>query len=174
MNDPNWRLRDVPRLTVTSPDFADGEPLPQWARAKAAGGEDRTPALEWGDAPEGTRSFAVTAYDPDAPTQSGWWHWRLVNIPATVTSLAQGAGAPGSGLLPDGAVALTSESGVLGYEGSAPPPGHGPHRYFFIVHALDVERLDLDPDAKAGPFGFQLFLHTIARGQIVGTSETPA
>ena len=92
VNDPNWRLPEVPTFSLVSPDFRDGDTLPQWARSAGAGGEDRSPTLHWDGAPSGTRSFALTVYDPDAPTGSGWWHWAVCNLDAKVTSLPADAG----------------------------------------------------------------------------------
>ena len=103
VNDPLWRLPDVPSFTLSSPDFRDGDCLPLWARSgiAGAGGEDRSPTLHWENAPSGTRSFALTLYDPDAPTGSGWWHWAVYNLPADIESLPADAGDPDAGLLPD-------------------------------------------------------------------------
>jgi Raf kinase inhibitor-like YbhB/YbcL family protein len=171
-NDPNGNLRDLPSFTLESPDVAPGAFLPQWARAAGAGGEDRSPALSWSGAPAETRSFAVTVYDPDAPTSSGWWHWAVIDLPATTTSLAQNAGDPGAGLLPAGAVTLPNELREARYGGAWPPPGHGPHRYFFTVTALDVPTLDVPSDATPGLAGFQMFGHAIARAQFHALSET--
>lgn len=175
-NDPNWKLRDVPSFTLESPDVSPGAPLPQWARSgiAGAGGEDRSPELRWSGAPAATRSYVVQVYDPDAPTSSGWWHWAVANIPASTTSLPQNAGDPDAGLLPEGAFTVPNELRLQRYMGAAPPAGHGPHRYFFTVTALDVERLDLDANATPGLLGFLIFDHAIARAQFYATSETPA
>ncbi|MDF1478945.1 YbhB/YbcL family Raf kinase inhibitor-like protein [Leifsonia sp. H3M29-4] len=173
-NDPNWRLPEVPAFSLTSPDFAEGETLPQWARSgiAGAGGEDRSPTLHWDGAPSGTRSFALTMYDPDAPTGSGWWHWAVYNLPAKLSSLPQGAGDPEAGLLPPGAVTLPNEVRLERYLGAAPPAGHGEHRYVFTLSALDVERLELAPDATPAALGFAMRDHVVARAQLTGVSET--
>ncbi|HWD04645.1 MAG TPA: YbhB/YbcL family Raf kinase inhibitor-like protein [Amycolatopsis sp.] len=166
-------LPSVPSFTLRSNDIAEGETLatPHLSGIFGAGGEDRSPHLAWERFPEGTRSFAVTAYDPDAPTASGFWHWAVFNIPASVTELASGAGdASGSGL-PEGAVTLKCDGGVKQFLGAAPPPGHGPHRYFFVVHALDVDSLDIDGDATPAFLGFNLFGHTLARATITAIYE---
>ena len=131
--------------------------------------EARTsPRNSWSGFPEQTRSFAVTCFDPDAPTHSGWWHWIAVNIPADVTSLPRGAGAAdGSGCpMESCSCAPTTGHSVT----AAPlPPGDHDHRYFFAVHALDVDTLDLTPDTPAAIAGFNLTAHTIARGVLVVT-----
>lgn len=174
-NHPNWRLPNVTTFRLESPDFAEGDTLPQWARSgiAGAGGEDRSPTLHWEDAPSGTRSFALTMYDPDAPTGSGWWHWAVCNIPAKTTSLAQNSGDPDAGLLPAGSLTLPNELRLPRYLGAAPPAGHGEHRYFFTLSALDVERLDVPADATPALLGFLLRDHVVARAQLMGVSETP-
>jgi Raf kinase inhibitor-like YbhB/YbcL family protein len=160
---------EVPALAVSSPDFADGDRLPdaQVSAGALATGEDRSPALEWGPAPEGTQSFAVTCWDPDAPTGSGFWHWAVYNIPADVTSLPAGAGTPDSDDLPIDARTLRNDGGVAGYAGAAPPVGHGEHRYIFAVHALDTT-LDLPEGATPAALGFNMFGHTLGRGLVTG------
>jgi Raf kinase inhibitor-like YbhB/YbcL family protein len=174
-NHPNWRLPEVPSFTLTSPDFEEGETLPQWARSgiAGAGGEDRSPTLHWEGAPSGTRSFALSCYDPDAPTGSGWWHWAVYNIPAKVTALPQNAGDPDAGLLPPGAITLPNEIRLERYLGAAPPSGHGEHRYVFTVSALDIERLDIPAGSTPAILGFQIVDHVVARAQLTGLSETP-
>lgn len=161
---------EVPPLAVSSPDFADGDRLPdaQVSAGVLATGEDRSPALEWGPAPEGTQSFAVTCWDPDAPTGSGFWHWAVYNIPADVTSLPAGAGAADSDALPSAARSVRNDGGVFNFVGAAPPVGHGDHRYIFAVHALDTT-LDLGEGASPAALGFNMFGHTLARGLITAT-----
>lgn len=173
-NDPNWRLPEVPSFTLTSPDFEHNGPLPAWARSSGDGAENRSPALNWEGAPEGTKSFVLTMFDPDAPTSSGWWHWVVANIPPTVTSLPQDAGNPEAGALPEGTVTLPNEARVEAYGGAAPPPGHGEHRYYFTVSALDVDRLDVPKGATPAMLGFIMRPHVIARAQLMGVTETPA
>lgn len=152
-------------FTLTSTDIADGAVLPD-AQVKAGG--NTSPHLAWSGAPEGTKSYAVTCYDPDAPTGSGFWHWTVANIPADVTELATGAS---SGGLPKGAVEGRTDYGSPGFGGAAPPPGHGPHRYVFTVFAVDVERLDVTPDNSGAVFGFNLHFHTLAKATITTTYE---
>ena len=171
--DPYSFLPDVATFEVTSSDVADGEPLPnpQVSGIMGAGGEDVSPQLAWSGAPEGTKSYAVTCYDPDAPTASGFWHWAVVNLPASTTSLPTDAGDPDKGLLPDGAVTLANDAGAARFIGAAPPGGHGPHRYYFVVHAVDVEDLGVGEDATPAFLGFNLFFHTIGRATITPTYE---
>jgi Raf kinase inhibitor-like YbhB/YbcL family protein len=171
--DPYDFLPQVPRFTVTSTDVRDGEPLPPPHTSGAmgiAGGQDRSPQLSWSGFPEATRGFAVTVFDPDAPTASGFWHWAVAGIPAATTELPSGASADG---LPPGAVQLRNDAGSAGFVGAAPPPGHGPHRYFVVVHALDTDDLGVPADASPAFLGFNLFGHTVARATIVPTFEVP-
>ena len=168
-NDPNWNLPELPSFTLESPDVAPGTMLPTWARAAGAGGEDRSPALAWSGAPAETKSFAVTVYDPDAPTASGFWHWAVANLPADVTELAADAG--NGDALPGGAITLTNDASLKRFLGAAPPAGHGPHRYYIAVHALPVEKLDIPEDATPAFLGFNLFMQAIARAVIHGTYE---
>ncbi|MGZ4450662.1 MAG: YbhB/YbcL family Raf kinase inhibitor-like protein [Blastococcus sp.] len=166
-------LPQVPSFTVTSSDVSDGGALstPQVSGVMGAGGEDRSPQLSWSGFPEGTRSFAVTVYDPDAPTASGFWHWAVANIPASVTELPAGAGDKDSPQLPGGAVQLRNDGGFAGFLGAAPPAGHGPHRYFVVVHAVDTETLDVDADTTPAVLGFNLFSHTLGRAVLTATYE---
>ncbi|MBF6454792.1 YbhB/YbcL family Raf kinase inhibitor-like protein [Nocardia cyriacigeorgica] len=165
-------LPQVPSFTVTSDDVADGQRFgnDQVSGVFGAGGKDVSPQLSWSGFPDGTKSFAVTVFDPDAPTASGFWHWAVANIPATVTSLPAGAGSQG-GELPTGAVQLRNDGGFAGFVGAAPPSGHGPHRYFIVVHAVDVDSLDIPADASPAFLGFNLFSHTLARATLVATYE---
>jgi Raf kinase inhibitor-like YbhB/YbcL family protein len=166
-------LPPVPSFEVTSTDCADGQPLPRphVSGVMGAGGEDRSPQLAWRGFPEGARSFAVTVFDPDAPTASGFWHWAVANLPASVTELPAGAGDRDGSALPAGAVQLRNDAGFPGYVGAAPPAGHGPHRYFVVVHAVDTDRLDVTPDTTPAVLGFNLFSHTLARATLVVTYE---
>jgi len=175
-NDPNWRLPEVPAFRLTSPDFSEGEVLPQWARSgiAGAGGEDRSPTLHWEGAPEGTRSYALSVYDPDAPTGSGWWHWAVYNIPASVSSLPADAGNPDADLLPTAAVTLANELRLERFLGAAPPAGHGEHRYVFTVSALDISELAIPAGSTPAILGFTVASHIIARAQLTGVSQTPA
>ncbi|HZD72047.1 MAG TPA: YbhB/YbcL family Raf kinase inhibitor-like protein [Actinomycetes bacterium] len=167
-------LAPVPSFTVTSTDIQDGGTLPEPQRSGIfdAGGSDTSPHLAWSGFPEGTRGFVVTCYDPDAPTGSGFWHWAVYGIPVSVTELPTGAGSPDEVGLPEGAVQLRNDASLRHYLGAAPPPGHGPHRYFFVVHAVDTDNLEMvTEDSTPGFLGFILSGHTLARGAIVATFE---
>jgi Raf kinase inhibitor-like YbhB/YbcL family protein len=167
---PYDELPDVASFEVHSDDATHGEKLatPQVSGIFGAGGDDVSPHLAWSGAPEGTQSYAVTVYDPDAPTGSGFWHWAAFNLPADVTELASGASGHA---LPDGAVELKNDGGTVGYIGAAPPPGHGTHHYYVVVHAVDVASLDVPADASPAFLGFNLFSHTLARATLVAEYE---
>ena len=170
--DPYEKLPKVDSFTVTSSDVSHGQPLPaKHAYTGAAdGAENLSPALSWSGAPEGTKSYVVTCYDPDAPTPSGFWHWALVDLPASTTALATGAGAAGAAL-PGNAFHLRSDWSSKDYGGAYPPDGDRPHRYYFVVHAVDVETLGIDDEASAAVLSFNLVFHTLARAQLVATFQ---
>ena len=170
--DPYEKLPKVASFTVTSTDIDDGQPLGAvHAYAGAAdGAENASPQLAWSGYPEGTKSFVVTCYDPDAPTPSGFWHWVLVDVPAAITDLATNAGAADVPL-PGNAFHVRNDWSSRDYGGAYPPDGDGPHRYYFVVHAVDVETLGVDDDASAAVVSFNLAFHTLARAQIVSTFE---
>jgi len=119
-------------------------------------GGNVSPALSWSGAPAGTKSYALTVYDPDAPTGSGWWHWVLFDIPASVAALPAGAGNPAGGKLPTGTVQTMTDFGKPGYGGPCPPAGDKAHRYIFTLYALKVDKLGADPAATAAMVGFLL------------------
>ncbi len=170
---PYASLPRVPGFAVTSADVKDGAPIPpdQMSGIFGAGGKDISPQLSWSGFPAGTKSFVVTMYDPDAPTASGFWHWAVVDIPASVTSLPRGAGDEKGSGIPAGAFQLRDDAGLARYVGAAPPPGNGKHRYFIVVHAVDVPTLGIGKDATPALLGFNLFSHTLARAMIVPTAE---
>lgn len=172
MANPYDALPQLPTFTLTSTDVVDGQTLGPAQVGVGAGGEGRSPQLSWSGFPAETRSFAVTVYDPDAPTASGYWHWAVYNVPATVTSLDAGAGNSASGgSLPEGAIALVNDSGGRDFIGAAPPVGHKPHHYYVVVHAVDVPRLQLPEHASPAVLGFNLFSHAIARATLVGVYQ---
>ncbi|WP_062210928.1 YbhB/YbcL family Raf kinase inhibitor-like protein [Streptomyces sp. NBRC 109706] len=161
----------VASFSVTSPDFQDGGALPE---AQVHAGGNRSPELSWSGFPEGTASFAVTCYDPDAPTGSGFWHWVLFDIPASVTELPAGAGGADGAGLPAGAVRVRNDYGTRDFGGAAPPPGDGPHRYVFTVYAVDSEKLGPDENATPAQVGFMLRFHAVGRAQLIAEYEVPA
>jgi Raf kinase inhibitor-like YbhB/YbcL family protein len=167
--DPYALLPKVASFTVTSEDLRDGEPMPP---AHAHAGENCSPQLNWAGAPEGTKSYVVTCFDPDAPTPSGFWHWVLVDLPGDLSSLSGGAGSEDGAQLPVGAFHCRADSGVRGYMGPAPPEGDRPHRYYFVVHAVDQEKLGVDEDASPAVVSFNLAFHTLGRAALVGTYQT--
>ena len=167
--DPYELLPQVPSFTVVSNDVRHGEPKPDTFAHSSVGGANLSPHLSWSGFPAATKSFAVSCFDPDAPTPSGFWHWNLVNIPVSVTELAQGAGDPANDN--ETTFSVRSDYGTKGYGGAAPPAGDRPHRYFFAVHALDVEKLDVTPDVSNAVVAFNLVFHTLARAVIVPTFE---
>jgi Raf kinase inhibitor-like YbhB/YbcL family protein len=130
-------------------------------------GANVSPQLSWENVPEGTKSFAVTVYDPDAPTGSGFWHWVVFNIPASVKELVSGAGSLGGKLLPANAVQSITDYGIKGFGGPCPPVNHGPHRYIFTVYALKVDKLDIDSNTNPAVVGFNLWSNTIQKASIV-------
>jgi Raf kinase inhibitor-like YbhB/YbcL family protein len=152
-------------FTLSSPDIAAGGTIDKRFEFDGFGcsGENQSPALQWSGAPGGTKSFAVTVYDPDAPTGSGWWHWFVVNIPAKLTELKADAGAVSGANLPNGAKQIRIDYGMSGFGGVCPPEGDPPHRYIFTVHALNVEKLDLPPDATAALAGFMVNANSIGK-----------
>jgi Raf kinase inhibitor-like YbhB/YbcL family protein len=143
---------------LESADLQPGQRVPEMHVFKGFGceGGNVSPALAWRGAPKETKSFAVTVYDPDAPTGSGWWHWVVFNLPAGTAALPQGAGDPAASKLPAGAVQSRTDFGKPGWGGPCPPVGDKPHRYIFTVHALKVDKLDLDENAPAAMVGFML------------------
>jgi len=132
-------------------------------------GKNISPELHWSQPPAGAKSFAVTVYDPDAPTGSGWWHWVVFNIPADVRTLPADAGNIDMGLAPKGCVQSMTDFGKPGYGGACPPKGHGVHHYIFTVFALDVDSLPLTASASAAMVGFYLNQHTLGKAQLTVT-----
>lgn len=168
MTTPYDRLPPVPAFPVTSEDLVPGGQLPtaQWSDVFGAGGQDRSPHLAWSGFPAGTESFVVTCFDPDAPTVSGFWHWAVVDLPVSVTCLPGGAGDEDAAAIPAPAFQLRNDAGRHGFLGAAPPPGHGRHRYLFVVHAVGAPSLGLGPDATNALLGFHLSETTVARATL--------
>ncbi|GGO54929.1 YbhB/YbcL family Raf kinase inhibitor-like protein [Streptomyces lasiicapitis] len=176
-NNPFARLPEAASFTVTSTTVTDGAPWsPEQLSAISGvpGGKDLSPQLSWSGAPEGTKSYAVTVYDADAPTGSGFWHWAVADLPATVTELPEGAGDDTGSGLPEGAFQLPNDARMARYIGAAPPAGHGPHRYFVVVHALDVESIGVPAEATPAFLGFNISGHILGRAVLTATAETPA
>ena len=170
--DPYAKLPSTGAFSVQSSDVTDGAPMA--ARhaydGAADGAENVSPQLSWSGAPEGTKSYVVTCYDPDAPTPSGFWHWVLVDVPADTTSLGTGAGKAGASL-PGSAFHVRNDWSSKDYGGAYPPDGDPAHRYYFVVHAVDVETLGVDDEVSAAVVSFNLAFHTLARAQIVPTFQ---
>lgn len=150
---------------LTSPQLKEGQTIAEEQVFNGFGcqGGNISPALQWQGAPADTKSFAVTMYDPDAPTGSGWWHWVIFNIPANVTSLDKNAGDPQANLAPAGSIQSQTDFGKPGYGGPCPPQGHKPHRYQFTVYALKTDTLPLDEKAPAAMVGFYLNQNVIEK-----------
>jgi Raf kinase inhibitor-like YbhB/YbcL family protein len=157
-------------LTLTSPDIAQGRKmgLPQVFNSFGCSGQNVSPALTWSHAPEGTQSFALLVHDPDAPTGSGWWHWVVYDIPASLNSLPAGAGDPKTKLLPAGAVQGRTDFGTNAYGGPCPPPGKV-HHYHFRLYALKVPKLEVPADSSAAFIAFNVHANAIGETQIMAT-----
>lgn len=160
---------------LESPDIQAGGTIDRKFEFNGFGcsGENKSPALKWSGAPKDTKSFAVTVYDPDAPTGSGWWHWSVINIPAGTTGLAADAGAAGGANLPKGAQPVRIDYGVAAWGGVCPPPGDKPHRYIFTVHALKTDKLDIPADATAALAGYMINGNTIAKASFTARYGRP-
>lgn len=160
-------------MTLTSDSFKDGDYLSEEHVLSedfgfGCAGRNVSPHLRWDGAPADTKSFAVTCYDPDAPTGSGFWHWIVVNIPANVNELPLGAGNPGSGALPAGVLQIRNDTGQTGYAGPCPPQGDHPHRYVFTVFAVSTESLPVPAEATAAVAGFNLHFTTLEKATLMG------
>jgi Raf kinase inhibitor-like YbhB/YbcL family protein len=160
-------LPPVPAFDLTSDDVVGGASTPLVHVHGSAGGGNLSPQLAWSDPPEGTLSFVVTCFDPDAPTPSGFWHWCAVDLPADTRSLPRGAGTSDATL--PGGLHVSTDFGSADYGGCAPPQGDVPHRYFFVVHAVDVATLGVDPSATPAVVSFNLAFHTLGRATITPT-----
>lgn len=152
-------------FTLSSPTIAPGSTLTsaQVFNGFGCAGQNISPALVWQGVPAGAMSFAVTVFDPDAPTGSGWWHWVVVNLPATTSGLVEGAGSPVKASLPEGAVQVRTDYSQPGFGGACPPIGDRPHRYIFTVYALKTAKLDLPENASAALAGFMIHANEIGK-----------
>jgi Raf kinase inhibitor-like YbhB/YbcL family protein len=157
-------------FSITSPDIKPGAKIAdeQVFNSWGCPGKNISPALNWSGAPKNAKSFALTVYDPDAPTGSGFWHWVIFNISPDATGLAKGAGDPKSDAAPKGAIQSRNDFSAQGYGGPCPPKGAKPHHYHFTLFAVDVDKLDADENASAAVVGFNLHFHTIAKTELVG------
>jgi Raf kinase inhibitor-like YbhB/YbcL family protein len=167
--DPYAILPPVPSFTLMSSDISDDQPLDRLFVHTSAGGDNLSPQLSWSGFPSDTRGFVVTCYDPDAPTGSGFWHWLLLGLPAEVTSLPRGAGGDREPV--PGAYHVRTDFNEHRYDGAAPPPGDKVHRYFFAVHAVDTDKLPVDPAGPPAVAGFNLTFHTLARAVLRPTYQ---
>ena len=156
-------------FVLSSPDIKPGSMIDKRFEFNGFGcsGENKSPALQWRGAPADTKSFAVTVYDPDAPTGSGWWHWSVINLPAEVNALAADAGAVGGAKLPAGASHVRIDYGVAGWGGTCPPQGDKAHRYIFTVYALKTAKLEIPADATAALAGYMINANAIGKASFV-------
>lgn len=166
--DPYSLLPGLPEFELRSNDVTDGE---RCADAQVKTGGNTSPHLAWSGAPEGTKSYVVTCFDPDAPTPSGYWHWVLVDIPSDVTELPTGAGAAEGFGLPSGAFMVRNDAGTKDYTGAAPPEGDHEHRYYFAVHAVSEDKLGVDDSASPAVVSFNLAFKAIGRALLVATYQ---
>ena len=162
-------LPAVPSFSLTSEDLADGERMGDRLTAIH---ENLSPGLRWSGAPAGTRSFVVSCFDPDAPSPSGWWHWTVVDLPASAAGLPRGAGESDDGLAAP-AFHVRNDAGTRAWFGPYPPAGDGDHRYVFAVHALDVDTLGLDGSASAAAVACQVSFHALGRALLTATYSVP-
>ncbi|HLH47848.1 MAG TPA: YbhB/YbcL family Raf kinase inhibitor-like protein [Roseiarcus sp.] len=160
----------APAMKVTSPDIKPGAKIAEEQVANGFGcdGKNISPAISWSGAPKGTKSFALSIFDSDAPTGSGFWHWVVFDIPPETTSLPKNAGDPKANLMPPGVVQSGNDAGTKGYFGPCPPKGDKPHHYHVTVFAVDVDKLDANESSTAAVVGFNLHFHTLAKGVLTG------
>ena len=156
---------------LSSPEIKANSTIPKSFEFNGFGcsGENKSPILKWSGAPKNTKSFAVTVYDPDAPTGSGWWHWLVTNIPVDVTELASNAGAINSTTLPKDAVQGRADYGMAAWGGTCPPQGDKPHHFIFTVYALKVDKLGIPSDATAALTGYMIHANMIDKASFTAT-----
>ncbi|HXJ00496.1 MAG TPA: YbhB/YbcL family Raf kinase inhibitor-like protein [Micropepsaceae bacterium] len=158
-------------LTLTSTEVANGKTIAaeQILNGFGCSGANVSPGLKWTEPPAGTKSFALTVYDPDAPTGSGWWHWVVVDIPAAAREIPKGAGKSGTVRIAGGARQTRTDFGTPGYGGPCPPQGDKPHRYVFTVTALDIDKLPVPDDASGALVGFNVGAHALGKSTMTAT-----
>jgi len=155
-------------FTLTSPDIQSGihmQKAQEFAGFGCKGG-NISPQLNWVNPPKGTKSFAITAYDPDAPTGSGWWHWQVINIPVATTEFKRGSGNINEEMAPKSALQIENDYGFQGFGGACPPKGDQAHRYKFTVYALSVKHIDLKSNASGAITGYMIKSNTLASSTI--------
>ncbi len=152
-------------FTLTSNDIGGQLTTKQEFDGFGCTGKNISPDLKWSDAPQGTKSFAIIMYDKDAPTGSGWWHWSAFNISASARNITSDASK--LKLLPKGTIEGTNDYGTVGYGGACPPRGHGDHTYVITIHALDVEKLDINETTNQAIVGYMINSHTIQKSSII-------
>ncbi len=154
-------------FTLSSTDLGGQATINEEFNGFGCTGKNQSPQLSWKNAPKGTKSFAVTMYDPDAPTGSGWWHWLVFNIPANSNTLVTNAGNTALDLMPKGAIQSITDYGAKGYGGPCPPEGHGIHQYIITVYALKTDKLELNENTNPAVVGYYLWNNTLAKASIV-------
>ncbi|MBC2845680.1 YbhB/YbcL family Raf kinase inhibitor-like protein [Winogradskyella flava] len=154
-------------FTLSSDDLGGEATINEEFNGFGCTGKNQSPQLSWKNAPEGTKSFAITMYDPDAPTGSGWWHWIVFDIPTNITELESGSGNIALNLLPKNVIQSVTDYGTYGYGGPCPPEGHGLHKYEITVYALKIEKLELNKDTNPAVVGYYLWNNTLAKASIV-------
>jgi Raf kinase inhibitor-like YbhB/YbcL family protein len=162
-----FQLSNGQTFTLKSTDIGGQSTKKQEFNGFGCTGENISPELSWANAPEGTKSFAVTMYDPDAPTGSGFWHWVVFDLPSNTTQLVSKAGNVALNLAPKGAIQSKTDFGGNGYGGPCPPTGHGIHEYIFTVYALKTDKIGLDANANPAIVGYYLWQNTLAKASIV-------
>ncbi|MFT5619332.1 MAG: Raf kinase inhibitor-like YbhB/YbcL family protein [Arenicella sp.] len=154
-------------FTLSSKDLGGEATINEEFNGFGCTGENQSPQLSWKNAPEGTKSFAITMYDPDAPTGSGWWHWVVFDIPSSTNQVKSGAGDIKTNLMPEGVIQSITDYGANGYGGPCPPEGHGLHQYIITVHALKTDKLGLTDKTNPAVVGYYLWNNTLAKASIV-------
>lgn len=160
-------------IELNSIDISEGKTLKKAQKFNQWGcsGENSSPELSWSEIPIGTKSFAVTMYDPDAPTGSGWWHWLVVNLPANTQGLPANSGVKGGANLPEGASMVNNDFGFKGFGGACPPAGSAPHNYQITVYALDVAHIELPDNATAALAGYNIYQHLLGKATLTAPTN---